>query len=151
MIDEAIQYFEEYLKRRKAVPNVNPAEIINNMNLLAICYMDSGKYVAAISLFDEILRIQTANLAANHPDVMKSKNNLAVCYLRAKQFDKSIPLFEELVKYREAKLTRKHPETIDAFACLGSMLPGNRQITGSTCDSPRSACVVKAICFAALD
>ena len=73
---------------------------VNQINKLALIYLNEEKYKRAEPLLKRVLKSQEKSLNPKHPDLAQSMNNLADVYQNTSEYEKAERLYLKTLKIR---------------------------------------------------
>ncbi|KAM7535772.1 hypothetical protein Aperf_G00000094887 [Anoplocephala perfoliata] len=112
---------KQVLEELEKYSDYGDPDIVTMLHILALIYMDQGKYREASHFLNKALTIQERNLGPRNPDVASILDDLAVLYGKRGKYHKAEPLSKRGVKTKEEVLGKDHPDvakTLNNLALL---------------------------------
>jgi RNA polymerase sigma factor (TIGR02999 family) len=115
-----IELLERTWAGRRTMPGVSDVETNQVMNVLAVAYLDVGRYQDAIPLLEQGLEARKARFGPDDPESLKAMHNLGAAYSQAGRSRDAIPLLETTLKSWESKPGPDHADTLECRANLAN-------------------------------
>lgn len=96
------------------------------LNVLAILYMDAGKYAQAEELFQRAVHIW-AQLGPEHPHTARVFSNLAVLQMLEGRYDEAESFVQRALHIQERLLGPEHPQIAFALSNLAAVYEGQEK------------------------